>query len=110
MNKKRAQKQNTFTEIYSRVKEIPLGRVATYGQIAALVSMGLPARIVGYALNGLPDGSDIPWHRVINRNGEISYSPSRNQHDSLQRQLLEQEGIVFTAPGRIDLDKYLWRP
>ena len=110
MSKKRAQKQNTFSEIYTRVKEIPFGRVATYGQIAALVSMGLPARIVGYALNVLPDGSDIPWHRVINRFGKISYSPTRNQHDSLQRQLLEQEGIVFTIRGKIDLDKYLWQP
>ena len=110
MNKKRAQKQNTFSEIYARVKKIPFGRVATYGQISALVSIGLPARIVGYALNVIPDGSDIPWHRVINRKGEISYSPSRNQHDSLQKQLLEQEGIVFTTPGGIDLDKYLWRP
>jgi methylated-DNA-protein-cysteine methyltransferase-like protein len=110
MNKKRAQRQNTFSEIYTRVKEIPPGRVATYGQIAAMVSMGLPARIVGYALNCLPQGSNVPWQRVINRHGEISYSASYNQQDSLQRQLLEQEGIVFNLQGKIDLDKYLWRP
>jgi methylated-DNA-protein-cysteine methyltransferase-like protein len=110
MTRNRAQKHNTFSEIYTRVKEIPAGRVATYGQIAALVSMGLPARIVGYALNCLPEESDVPWQRVINRHGEISYSVSRNQHDSLQRRLLEQEGIVFNLQDKIDLDKYLWQP
>jgi methylated-DNA-protein-cysteine methyltransferase-like protein len=110
MNKEHAQNRNTFEIIYTVVKEIPPGRVATYGQIASIVSPGLPARIVGYALHGLPDGTDIPWHRVINSQGKISYAVSRNEHDSLQQKILELEGIIFTSGGKIDLDKYLWAP
>ncbi len=100
----------TFDKIYAVVKEIPIGKVATYGQIAAIVSPGLPARIVGFALHGLSEGTDLPWHRVINSQGKISYAVSRNQYDSLQQKLLEQEGILFTTNGKIDLIKYLWSP
>jgi methylated-DNA-protein-cysteine methyltransferase-like protein len=110
MNKDRSSKYNTFDIVYAIVKEIPAGKVATYGQIAAMVGSGLPARIVGYALHGLPDGTSIPWHRVINSKGKISYAVSRHDHDSLQQNLLEHEGIKFTMDGFIDLDKYLWIP
>jgi len=110
MKKDQNLKRNTFDIIYTVVKEIPLGRVATYGQIAAIVSPGLPARIVGYALHGLSDATEVPWQRVINSQGKISYAVSRNEHDSLQQKLLEQEGILFTADGKIDLNKYLWTP
>jgi methylated-DNA-protein-cysteine methyltransferase-like protein len=103
-------KGNTFEIIHAIVKEIPSGKVATYGQIAVIVGAGLPARIVGYALHGLPDGTDVPWHRVINSKGKISYSVTRHEHDALQRILLEQEGIKFTEDGIIDLKKYLWIP
>jgi len=103
-------KRNTFKLIYTIVKEIPIGRVATYGQIAEIVSQGLPARIVGYALHGLPEGTDVPWHRVINSQGKISFAVSRNEHDSLQQKILEQEGILFTQSGKINLKKYLWSP
>ncbi len=101
---------DTFNIIYAVVKEIPHGKVATYGQIAAMVSAGLPARIVGFALHGLSEGTDLPWHRVINSQGRISYAVSRNQHDFLQKKLLEQEGILFTTNEKVDLKKYLWSP
>ena len=110
MNKEFAQKRNTFKIIYTIVKEIPAGRVATYGQIAAMVSPGLPARIVGYALHGLADGSDVPWQRVINGQGKISYAATRHEHDSLQQKILEQEGIRFSNDGKIDLERYRWSP
>jgi methylated-DNA-protein-cysteine methyltransferase-like protein len=100
----------TFERIYAIVKQIPAGRVATYGQIAALTSAGLPARIVGYALHGLPEKSDVPWHRVINSLGTISFSPDRDNHDSLQRRLLEDEGVFFNREGKVNLRKYLWHP
>jgi methylated-DNA-protein-cysteine methyltransferase-like protein len=103
-------KRNTFKIIYAIVSKIPSGKVATYGQIASIASPGLPARVVGYALHGLPEGSDIPWHRVINSKGKISYAATRNDHDSLQQKLLEQEGIKFTVQGIINLRKYLWVP
>ena len=110
MNKEHAQKRNTFEIIYAVVKEIPAGRVATYGQIAAIVSPGLPARIVGYALHGLPEASDVPWQRVINSQGKISYVANRNDHDSLQQKILEQEGVPFSSDGKINLEKYRWSP
>jgi methylated-DNA-protein-cysteine methyltransferase-like protein len=99
----------TFEKIYAIVRQIPAGRVATYGQIAALTAAGLPARIVGYALHGLPEKSDIPWHRVINSRGTISFSPGRDNYDSLQRRLLEDEGVFFNPEGKVDLRKYLWQ-
>jgi methylated-DNA-protein-cysteine methyltransferase-like protein len=110
MNKAHIQKQNTFEIIYAVVKEIPFGKVATYGQIAAIVSPGLPARIVGYALHGLPEGSDVPWQRVINSKGQISYTATRHDHESLQQRILEQEGIKFSSDGKIDLAKDRWMP
>ena len=110
MNNVLSQKRNTFELIYTIVNEIPPGKVATYGQIAAIVSPGLPARIVGYALHGLPDGTPIPWHRVINAKGKISYAATRHDHDSLQQKILEQEGIKFSKDGIIDLKRYLWVP
>ena len=110
MNKVLSKKRNTFERIYANVNEIPPGKVATYGQIAAIVSQGLPARIVGYALHGLPDGTPVPWHRVINSKGKISYAATRYDHDSLQQKLLEQEGIKFSNDGIIDLNEFLWKP
>ena len=100
----------TFDRIYHIVKDIPPGKVATYGQIAALVGPGMPARIVGFALNSLPDNNNIPWHRVINSKGTISYSPTRGEHDSLQKKMLEQEGILFDTNGRVNFEKFLWQP
>lgn len=110
MNNVLAHKRNTFELIYSIVNEIPSGKVATYGQVASIVSPGLPARIVGYALHGLPDCTLIPWHRVINSKGKISFAATRHDHDSLQQKLLEQEGIKFSNDGIIDLNKFLWKP
>jgi len=106
----KTRQSGTFELIYTIVRQIPAGCVATYGQIAALTSTGLPARIVGYALHGLPDKSDVPWHRVINRRGTVSFSPARDNHDSLQRRLLEQEGVFFNQEGKVNLKKYLWQP
>jgi len=110
MDKIHASKRNTFDIIYAVVKKIPRGKIATYGQIAAIVSPGLPARIVGYALHGLPEDTDVPWYRVINRHGSISYTTSHNESISLQQKILEQEGIIFTTNGKINLGKYRWSP
>ncbi len=90
------------------VKEIPRGRVATYGQIAELAGFEDQARQVGYALNALPEENDVPWHRVVNVRGEIS-PRSRGDSHELQRLLLDEEGIEFGPSGRIDLARYRWR-
>jgi methylated-DNA-protein-cysteine methyltransferase-like protein len=102
---------STYNSIYQIVRQIPKGRVATYGQVADLANLYGKARLVGYALYRVDIGSsDIPWYRVINAKGEISQSSSRYGADSLQRSLLEQEGIEFSLQGKINLREYLWQP
>jgi methylated-DNA-protein-cysteine methyltransferase-like protein len=99
-------KNNLYQKIYDLVAVISPGKVATYGQIARYTGMPRDARQVAYALHVLPDGTTIPWHRVINRLGKVSYAPSRNGSDTLQRVLLEREGIIFDPEGIIDLERY----
>jgi methylated-DNA-protein-cysteine methyltransferase related protein len=102
---------SVYDRIYDIVRQIPQGKVATYGQIADLSNLFGKARLVGYALYQIDiPTSDVPWHRVINAKGQISYSPLRRGADYLQRSLLEQEGIMFNPEGKIDLQQYLWKP
>lgn len=98
-----------WTPVYRVVKRIPSGRVSTYGQVAALAGMPRAARQVGYALNALSDGDDVPWHRVINAKGEIS-PRGEPAYADLQRSLLEAEGVDFDRRGRIDLETFGWKP
>ena len=100
---------STYQKIYRIVQRIPRGRVATYGQVAALAGFRGHARQVGYALHALPESRRIPWQRVVNARGEISLR-ARSDNDRLQRILLEEEGVRFAQSGRIDLDRYRWRP
>lgn len=95
--------------IWSVVKRIPPGRVATYGQIAEIAGLEGHARQVGYALHNLPERSDVPWHRVINAKGEISPRSAGDSHE-LQRMLLEAEGVEIDLRGRIALKEYRWKP
>ncbi len=92
------------------VRLIPEGRVATYSQIAALANWPRHARQVGRALARLNDGS-VPWHRVVNVRGAIS-ERGLDPLESVERQrfLLEEEGVVFDRRGRIDLQRFGWRP
>lgn len=99
---------STYARIYRTVRRIPRGRVATYGQIAQLAGLGHHARMVGYALAALPHESDVPWQRVVNARGQISLGD--DVAATVQRQLLEQEGVAFDARGRIDLARARWRP
>lgn len=93
--------------IWSVVRKVPRGRVATYGQIAELAGLEGHARQVGYALHNLPAKSNVPWHRVVNAKGEISARTGGDSHE-LQRHLLEAEGVVFDAKGRMDMKRYRW--
>jgi methylated-DNA-protein-cysteine methyltransferase-like protein len=97
---------NLFQQIYQVVRMIPRGRVATYGQVAGIVSHRRAARTVGWALSALPEGSDVPWQRVINARGHISLRHRGNA--ATQRALLEREGIVFGPSDWIDLSRYQW--
>lgn len=94
--------------IYAIVRQVPPGRVATYGQVARLAG-GCTARMVGYALSALPDASEVPWQRVINSQGKIS-PHGHGLGSLLQRQLLQAEGISFDLQDRIDLAVFGWLP
>lgn len=96
--------------IYAVVRRIPPGRVATYGQVAALAGLPGHARQVGQALREAPEGVDLPWQRVINARGEVSPRGGLGLEEGLQRHLLQEEDVVFDSRGRIDLDRFGWDP
>ena len=95
-------------KICAVVRRIPLGWVATYGQVAAMAGLPRRARLVGYLLQHLDPATKIPWHRVVNAKGEVSYSLSRNGGDAIQRRLLEKEGIEFDDKNRFNLERFRW--
>ncbi|HEY5940140.1 MAG TPA: methylated-DNA--[protein]-cysteine S-methyltransferase [Gemmatimonadales bacterium] len=99
----------SYQRIYRVVRRIPRGRVATYGQVASLAGLAGHARQVGYALHALPQGSIVPWHRVVNAAGRISTRATPGG-ELVQRILLEREGIPLDARGAVPLDRHLWRP
>jgi len=97
---------SVFEHIYEVVKRIPYGRVATYGQIAAIAGNPRWARVVGYALHANPDPAHIPCFRVVNRNGEVSKAFAFGG-ENMQIQLLQADGIDV-KDGKVDLSKYQW--
>ena len=99
----------TYRRIYAVVRRVPRGRVATYGQVATLARLPRHARLVGYALNVLPPGSDVPWHRVVNAQGRVSPRANALGYEDLQARLLKREGVRMTD-GAIPLDRFQWRP
>jgi methylated-DNA-protein-cysteine methyltransferase-like protein len=100
---------DTYARIYSVAKRIPRGRVATYGQLAALARLPRHARLVGYALNVLPMDSGVPWHRVVNAKGQVSPRANALGHEDLQEQLLRREGVRMVK-GAIPLARFQWQP
>jgi len=94
-----------FERVYDVVRQIPEGKVATYGQIARIIGEPRKAKIVGWALHSNPYKGDVPCHRVVNRNGELSGSFAFGGME-VQRKLLENEGIIFNEDGTINLHKY----
>jgi len=101
----------TYERIYAVVRRIPVGQVATYGQVAELAGLVGKPRLVGYALYRVDMAtSDIPWHRVINAKGEVSHSPVRQGTDYRQRAMLEAEGVQFDGRGKVALAVYRWQP
>lgn len=96
-----------YEKIYEAVCNIPEGKVATYGQIARLAGNPRWARVVGYALHCNPAFGKIPCHRVVNRQGRIAPGFAFGGPD-IQRQMLENEGVVFCEDGLVDMNKCLW--
>lgn len=93
--------------VYAIVRQIPTGRVMTYGQIAIILGDGYTARTVGYVMHGAPD--DVPWQRVINSQGKVS-TGRLTMPVNLQQELLEAEGVVFGGKGKCDLSRFQWFP
>ena len=103
---KRSGFPGTYEIIWETVRLIPKGYVASYGQVAVEAGMPGQARLVGYALHALPPSSGVPWHRVINAQGRISFPPGSSSYIR-QKKLLQKEGIVVNGGG-IDLKRYGW--
>lgn len=128
---------NTFEKIYNVIRQIPEGKVASYGQIAELAGNRRWSRVVGYALHAVPDGSDIPCHRVVTKDGRVSrvfescesirkelpvsgpvgcqsirrklpVAGSGDAEGNRQVKLLEEEGVEF-IDGHVDMKNYQWR-
>ena len=95
-----------YDDVYAIVRQIPAGKVTTYGRVAQLTPVPRGARGVGWALAGLSSerASEVPWWRVINAAGRIS----NEFHAALQRELLEAEGVDFDERGYVDLKRFLW--
>jgi methylated-DNA-protein-cysteine methyltransferase-like protein len=90
--------------VWQVVRGIPRGHVLTYGEVARLAGMSRAARRVSMAMRRAPPGMTLPWHRVVNAQGKISF-PADSSGYRRQKDLLEKEGVVFLK-GRIDLEKF----
>lgn len=115
---KQKQPKPVFHQVYDIVRQIPEGRVLTYGVISDIIEARLSAQGVGWAMHGLSahskngkgldyNSKTVPWHRVVNSRGGTSTYKLADMPPDLQRHLLEKEGVVFDD-DRIDLGKYLW--
>ncbi len=103
-----AQGDAAAVAICAVIRRIPKGWVATYGQVAAMAGLPRRSRLVGYVLRHLDPATDIPWHRVVNAKGEVSYALSRNGSDAFQQRLLEAEGVEFDDRNRFKLERFRW--
>jgi methylated-DNA-protein-cysteine methyltransferase-like protein len=102
------QRLNLRDAVFAVVREIPRGRVMTYGQIAAHLGSRLSPRAVGWMIHRCPD--DVPWQRVVNASGGCSTDRLPDFPKGLQRAMLESEGVEFGDNGTLELDHYRWVP
>ena len=100
---------NFFERVYHIVRQIPHGRVTTYGAIAKALGTARSARMVGWAMNASHGLEDVPAHRVVNRVGMLS-GKHHFEGTSLMQQLLENEGIQVVNNQVIDFQKHFWQP
>lgn len=98
---------NWYQNVWKVVLEIPLGHVLTYGEVARLSGMPRAARRVSQALRRAPRGVNLPWHRVINAQGKISF-PENSSDWEVQKEKLESEGVIFLN-GKINLEHFGYR-
>jgi methylated-DNA-protein-cysteine methyltransferase-like protein len=103
--------------IWATIRDIPVGSVASYGQIAEIAGIRRGARQVGYALRQLPAGHDIPWHRVITASGKIAFAEGSDQFNEQAKRLMMEDVAVRCGKVNMkacrwqpDLDELLWKP
>jgi methylated-DNA-protein-cysteine methyltransferase-like protein len=104
-----AENDNFFERVYEVAREIPYGKVTSYGAIAKVLGAARSARMVGWAMNASHNLEDVPAHRVVNRNGLLT---GKHHFDgtNLMQQLLESEGIVVKDNQIVDFQKHFWTP
>lgn len=100
--------EDFFLRVHEIVCQIPFGKVTSYGEIGVVLGAKSSARMVGWALNGVHDRVNIPCHRVVNRNGELS-GKMHFATPTLMRELLEAEGVEFIGDA-VNMGKHLWKP
>lgn len=101
-------RQARLRKIWSTIRDIPAGNVASYGQIAELSGLARGARQVGWALRNLPQDEQVPWFRVLQASGRIAFAKGSDGFER-QRRLLEAEGVTVTN-GRVSMREYRWQP
>ena len=108
MNENQVNDRHYRRRVYEIVKQIPVGRLMTYGQISEILGAGYTPRTVGFVMHAA-DTENVPWQRVINSQGGCS-TGKMTLPVNLQQKMLEDEGIIFDAKGRCDLSIYRWTP
>lgn len=98
---------SSFDIIYDIIRQIPYGKVASYGQVAELAGNRRWSRVVGYALHAVPEDSDLPCHRVVTKEGKVSAAFGAGK-ENRQMELLKAEGVEF-VDGNVDMKKHQWR-
>ncbi len=109
MSNSKSNNENFFERVYEIVRQIPEGKVTTYGAIAKALGTAKSARMVGWAMNASHNLEDVPAHRVVNRNGMLT-GKHHFQGTNLMQQLLENEGVKIIDNKIVDLDKFIWYP
>ena len=94
--------------IWSTIRDIPRGCVASYGQVAEITGIRRGARQVGYALRHLPSGHDVPWHRVITASGKIAFAEGSDRFNEQAKRLMMEDVVV--GSGKVNMKKYRWHP
>lgn len=109
MKQKDPNKDNFFERVYTIVRQIPEGKVTTYGTIAKVLGTARSARMVGWAMNASHNIDNVPAHRVVNRKGLLS-GKHHFEGTNLMQQLLENEGIEVVNNQIVDFEKHFWQP
>ncbi|NDI97899.1 MGMT family protein [Flavobacterium sp. LaA7.5] len=104
-----ANNDSFFERVYQVVRQVPYGRVTTYGAVAKFIGAGRSARMVGWAMNASHSIDDVPAHRVVNRVGLLT-GKHHFEGTNLMQQLLESEGIKVKENKIIDFEKHFWNP